>query len=46
VGSALITRPGNAPLPVSGLPQQPNVVLADLEALGKSLDRRSTASAG
>jgi 2-haloacid dehalogenase len=34
--SALITRPGNAPLPVPGLPQ-PNVIVADLEALGKTL---------
>jgi 2-haloacid dehalogenase len=34
--SALITRPGNAPLPVPGLPQ-PNVVVPDLEALGHEL---------
>jgi 2-haloacid dehalogenase len=34
--SALITRPGNAPLPVPGLPQ-PNIVVPDLEALGKVL---------
>jgi 2-haloacid dehalogenase len=34
--SALITRPGNAPLPVPGLPQ-PNVVAPDLEALGRAL---------
>jgi 2-haloacid dehalogenase len=36
--SALITRAGNAPLPVSGLPQ-PNVVVADIEALGCALTR-------
>jgi 2-haloacid dehalogenase len=34
--SALITRPGNAPLPVPGLPQ-PNIVVPDLEALGRCL---------
>jgi NADH:ubiquinone reductase (H+-translocating) len=34
--SALITRPGNAPLHVPGLPQ-PNVIVADLEALGHEL---------
>jgi 2-haloacid dehalogenase len=34
--SALITRPGNAPLPVPGLPQ-PNIVVPDLEALGRHL---------
>jgi 2-haloalkanoic acid dehalogenase type II len=34
--SALITRPGNAPLPVAGLPQ-PNIVVADIEALGQTL---------
>jgi 2-haloacid dehalogenase len=32
--SALITRPGNAPLPVPGLPQ-PNIVVPHLEALGR-----------
>jgi 2-haloacid dehalogenase len=37
--SALITRPGNAPLPVPGLPQ-PNVVVPDLEALGRELSRK------
>jgi 2-haloacid dehalogenase len=36
--SALITRPGNAPLPVPGLPQ-PNVIASDLEALGHQLSR-------
>jgi 2-haloacid dehalogenase len=40
--SALITRPGNAPLPVAGLPQ-PNVVIADLEALGRELSRPAKA---
>jgi 2-haloacid dehalogenase len=34
--SALITRPGNAPLPVPGLPQ-PNIIVPDLEALGRHL---------
>jgi 2-haloacid dehalogenase len=34
--SALITRPGNALLPVPGLPQ-PNVAVPDLEALGREL---------
>jgi 2-haloacid dehalogenase len=34
--SALITRPGNAPLPVSGLPQ-PNIVVPDVAALGHRL---------
>lgn len=34
--SALITRPGNAPLPVPGLPQ-PNIVVPDIEALGHRL---------
>jgi 2-haloacid dehalogenase len=34
--SALIRRPGNAPLPVPGLPQ-PNVIVPDLEALGREL---------
>src|ERR1700733_3418142 len=34
--SALITRPGNAALPVPGLPQ-PNVIVPDLEALGRHL---------
>ena len=28
LSAALVTRPGNAPMPVSGLPQ-PNVVAAD-----------------
>jgi 2-haloacid dehalogenase len=36
--SALITRPGNKPLPVPGLPQ-PNVVVQDLEALAAELSR-------
>jgi 2-haloacid dehalogenase len=36
--SALITRPGNAPLPVPGLPQ-PNIVATDLEALARELSR-------
>ncbi|HEY4793981.1 MAG TPA: haloacid dehalogenase type II [Mycobacterium sp.] len=40
--SALITRPGNAPLPVPGLPQ-PNVVVPDLEALGRDLPSPATA---
>lgn len=34
--SALITRPGNAPLPVPGLPQ-PNVIAPDLVALAEQL---------
>jgi 2-haloacid dehalogenase len=34
--SALITRPGNAPLPVAGLPQ-PNIVARDMAALGHRL---------
>ena len=34
--AALITRPGNAPLPVDGLPQ-PNVVAADLRDLAHQL---------
>jgi 2-haloacid dehalogenase len=34
--SALITRPGNAPLPVPGLPQ-PNIVVPDIEALNHRL---------
>jgi 2-haloacid dehalogenase len=38
--SALITRPGNAPLPVPGLPQ-PNVVVPDLEALARALARNA-----
>jgi hypothetical protein len=32
VNSELITRPGNAPLTVSGLPQ-PNIIVANLEAV-------------
>jgi 2-haloacid dehalogenase len=32
--AALITRPGNAPLPVPGFPG-PNVVVPDLEALAR-----------
>lgn len=43
--SALITRPGNAPLPVPGLPQ-PNVVVPDLRALGEQLTAPSTNPAG
>lgn len=35
-GSALITRPGNAPLPVGGLPQ-PTLVVSDLRGLAQSL---------
>jgi 2-haloacid dehalogenase len=34
--SALITRPGNALLPVPGLPQ-PNIVVPDISALGDRL---------
>jgi 2-haloacid dehalogenase len=34
--SALITRPGNAPLPVDGLPQ-PNLVVGDLSRLAEHL---------
>ena len=34
--SALINRPGNAPLPVDGLPQ-PNIVVPDITALGHRL---------
>jgi 2-haloacid dehalogenase len=34
--SALITRPGNAPLPVPGLPG-PNIVVSDVAALGHRL---------
>jgi 2-haloacid dehalogenase len=37
--SALITRPGNAPLPVPGLPQ-PNVIVPDLIALAEQLALR------
>jgi 2-haloacid dehalogenase len=39
--SALITRPGNAPLTVQGLPQ-PNIVVADLEALRRGLPASET----
>jgi 2-haloacid dehalogenase len=35
-GSALITRPGNPPLPVDGLPQ-PDLVVSDLRQLAKQL---------
>ena len=35
-GAALITRPGNAPLPVDGLPQ-PTLVAADLRQLAQQL---------
>jgi 2-haloacid dehalogenase len=38
MAGALITRPGNAPLPVLGLPQ-PNVVAADLPTLAKDMIR-------
>ncbi len=38
--SALITRPGNAPLPVPTLPQ-PNIVVPDIEALGHRLTSRT-----
>ena len=34
--SALITRPGNAPLPVDGLPQ-PTLVASDLRELAEKL---------
>ena len=34
--AALVTRPGNAPLPVPGLPQ-PNVIVPDLVALAEQL---------
>jgi 2-haloacid dehalogenase len=34
--AALITRPGNPPLPVDGLPQ-PNLVVADLRQLAEQL---------
>src|ERR1700733_14629125 len=34
--AALITRPGNAPLPIHGLPQ-PNIVAADLRDLARQL---------
>ena len=36
--AALVTRPGNAPLPVIGLPQ-PNVVAGDLLSLAVELDK-------
>ena len=36
MAGALVTRPGNAPLPVSGLPQ-PNAVGADLPALAREM---------
>jgi 2-haloacid dehalogenase len=39
--SALITRAGNAPLTVPGLPQ-PNIVVPDLEALGCGLPASET----
>jgi 2-haloacid dehalogenase len=39
--SALITRPGNAPLTVPRLPQ-PNIVVPDLEALGRGLPASET----
>jgi hypothetical protein len=39
--SALITRAGNAPLTVLGLPQ-PNIVVPDLEALGCGLPASET----
>jgi 2-haloacid dehalogenase len=35
-GGALITRRGNAPLPVDGLPQ-PNIVAGDLRGLAEQL---------
>jgi 2-haloacid dehalogenase len=38
---ALITRPGNAPLPIGGLPQ-PNIVAADLRDLADQLGERSS----
>lgn len=37
--SALITRPGNPPLPVAGLPQ-PDLVVSDLRELGRRLDEQ------
>jgi 2-haloacid dehalogenase len=39
--AALITRPGNAPLPIHGLPQ-PNIVAADLRDLARQLGERSS----
>ena len=36
--AALITRPGNAPLPIDGLPQ-PTLVAADLRQLAEQLVR-------
>jgi hypothetical protein len=39
--AALITRPGNAPLPIHGLPQ-PNIVAADLDDLARQLGERSS----
>jgi 2-haloacid dehalogenase len=39
--SALITRAGNAPLTVPGLPQ-PDIVVPDLEALGCGLPASET----
>ena len=36
MAGALLTRPGNAPLPVPGLPQ-PNVVAPELPALAKKI---------
>jgi 2-haloacid dehalogenase len=41
--AALITRPGNAPLPIHGLPQ-PNIVAADLRDLARQLGERSSTS--
>ena len=38
LSAALITRPGNAPLPVPGLPQ-PNIVADDLPSLGVELGK-------
>jgi 2-haloacid dehalogenase len=38
MAGGLLTRPGNAPLPVPGLPQ-PNVVAPDLPALAKKMIR-------
>jgi 2-haloacid dehalogenase len=39
--SALITSAGNAPLTVPGLPQ-PNIVVPDLEALGRWMSTSGT----
>lgn len=43
--AALITRPGNTPLPIQELPQ-PNIVAVDLRDLARQLGERSPDSAG